>query len=152
MRAWIMGVAGALAWVSAANATDVTFSGTLTGVCTLAVPVQGTLGLAADGSLGSSAGLPAVLSILSVGTNTVTVNPPVWVSKAGGYDNTGESLQVAYFGVGGLSLINQDYTPAQTSFGVNTLPVTLLTLNAKATNSSGFPAGSYSMKVVVTCS
>jgi hypothetical protein len=119
----------------------------------MAVPTPGILGLAADGSLGSSAGVPAVLSILSVGGNTITVDPPTWVSTPTDYDGGGESLSVAYLGTGGLSLVNQDYTTGQTSFPVNTLPLTLLTLNARASNAeSGFPAGSYQMKVVVTCS
>jgi hypothetical protein len=135
-----------------AAATDVTFSGTLTGICTLAVPTPGTLGLAADGSLGSSAGVPATLTILSVGSNTVTVAAPSWVSTPGGYSATGESLSVAYLGVGGLSVVNQAYTTSSTNFAVSTLPLTALTINAKATNTSGFVAGTHQMKVVVTCS
>lgn len=135
-----------------AAATDVTFSGTLTGICTLAVPTPGTLGLAADGSLGSSAGVPATLTILSVGSNTVTIAPPAWVSTPVGYSAVGESLSVAYLGVGGLSVVNQAYTTSTTNFGVSTLPLTALTVNARATNTSGFVAGTYQMKVVVTCS
>ncbi len=152
MRPVVLALALLLAAANTARAVDVNFSGTLTGVCTLAVSTPGTLGLAADGSLGSSAGLPAVLSILSVGTNTVTIDPPVWVSTPGTYVASGEIRQVAYFGAGGLSVVNQAYTGAQTTFGISTLPLTLLTINARASNDNGFPAGTYQMKVVVTCS
>jgi len=78
--------------------------------------------------------------------------PPAWVSTPVGYSAVGESLSVAYLGVGGLSVVNQAYTTSTTNFGVSTLPLTALTVNAKATNTSGFVAGTYQMKVVVTCS
>jgi hypothetical protein len=152
MRSSVIAFAAAMAMTTPALAADVTFQGTLSGVCTLAVPTPGILGLAADGSLGSSAGVPAVLSILSVGSNTVTIEPPEWVSPAVDYESSGETLAVAYFGVGGLSVVNQDYTSVETSFAVSTLPLTLLTLNARVTNPNGFVAGDYAMKVVVTCS
>lgn len=154
MRGVVLGlvVLGALA--SSAKAADVTFSGTLSDVCTLAVPTSGTLGLDGDGVLGSEEGVgtPATLTILSVGSNEVDVDPPVWVTTPGGYDDTGELLEVAYSGVGGLALIDQDYIGTATNFSVTTLPVTALTVNARATNDNGFEAGGYSMKVVVTCS
>jgi hypothetical protein len=153
MRSVVMGLAGLLAWSGVTSATDVTFSGTLLGVCQLAVPTPGVLVLAADGTLTSSSGTPAVLSLLSVGANTVTVTAPSWVTLPVDYVQTGESLSVSYTGAGGLGVINQAYTTSQTSFPVDTLPLTPLTINAKATNTtSGFPAGTYQMKVVVTCS
>lgn len=135
-----------------AAAADVTFSGTLLGVCTLALSTPGLLGLAADGSLSSSAGLPAVLSILSVGTNTLTVNPPVWVTPAAGYTAGSETFEVGYFGLSGLGLADQALTGSVTTRNISTLPLSLLTMNARVTNSLGFADGNYSMKVVVTCS
>ncbi len=133
-------------------AADVTFSGTLAGVCTLALSTPGVLGLAADGSLSSSAGLPAVLAILSVGTNTLTVNPPVWVTPAAGYTAGTQVFQVGYLGLSGLGLADQALTNAVTTRNISTLPLSLLTMNARVTNSLGFADGNYSMKVVVTCS
>jgi hypothetical protein len=137
-----------------AGAADVTFTGTLSGVCTLAVPTPGTLALNADGTkLGSNqtGGLPATVTILSVGTNTVTVSAPSWVSTPAGYAPSGELLEVSYLGLGGLSLVNQALTDQETDFVVNTLPLTALTVNAQATNANGFADGTYEMKVVVTC-
>ncbi|RYE09320.1 MAG: hypothetical protein EOP22_09470 [Hyphomicrobiales bacterium] len=135
-----------------AVAADVNFSGTLTGVCTLGLSTPGILGLAADGSLSSTAGVPAILTVLSVGTNTLTINPPVWVSPSPNYVAGDETFEVAYAGLAGLGLADQVMTDTVTTRTVNTLPLSLLTMNAKATNSLGFADGSYSMKVVVTCS
>ncbi|MEO6012662.1 MAG: hypothetical protein ABIQ30_03625 [Devosia sp.] len=140
------------AGVAPASATDVTFSGTLSGVCTLALSTPGILGLAADGSLGTSAGVPAILTILSVGANTVTINPPVWVSTPGGYSAGTEAFQVGYLGLSGLGLADQALTSSITTRTISTLPLSLLTMQTRVTNSLGFAAGAYSMKVVVTCS
>ena len=135
-----------------ASAADVTFSGTLTGICTLALSTPGTLGLTAGGVLSSTAGLPAVLAILSIGTNTLTVNPPVWDSTPGGYTAGTEVAEVAYSGLSGLGIADQPFTPSVTTRPISTLPLSLLTVQAEATNSNGFAAGDYEMKVVVTCS
>lgn len=136
----------------AANA-EVNFQGTLTGVCTLAVPTPGILVLAADGKLTSSpGGTPAVVTILSVGSNTVSVAPPVWTETPEDYDAGGELFEVGYTGVGGLSLVNVPFTASPQPFVVPTLPVTALTVNARASNPDGFGAGTYKMKVLVTCS
>lgn len=135
-----------------AAATDVTFAGTLSGVCTLGLSTPGTLGLDTEGRLSSAAGLPAVLSILSVGSNTLSIAPPVWVSTAPGYVAGSESFEVAYNGLAGLGIADQAYTDTQTTRSIATLPVSLLTMNARATNSLGFADGAYTLKVVVTCS
>jgi hypothetical protein len=139
-------------WTLPASAADVTFSGTLTGICTLALSTPGTLGLTAGGVLSSTAGLPAVLAILSIGTNTLTVNPPVWDSTPGGYTAGTEVAEVAYSGLSGLGIANQAFTSTVTTRSINTLPLSLLTMNAQISNSLGFAAGTYEMKVVVTCS
>jgi len=139
---------------SPALAANVTFTGTLSGVCTLAVPTNGTLGLSPNGDVLGSAtgGTPATVTIVSVGSNTVTVNPPTWNSQPAGYVASGEVLEVAYSGLGGLSLINQAYTNLTTNFGILALPLSSLIVNARVTNSHGFAAGTYQMQVVVTCS
>jgi hypothetical protein len=151
MRNFVLGLLALLA-ATPSPAADVTFSGTLTGVCTLALSTPGILGLAADGSLSTSAGLPAVLAILSVGTNTLTINPPVWVSSPGTYTPGTEAFQVGYLGLSGLGLADQALTSSVTTRTISTLPLSLLTMNTRVTNSAGFGAGAYSMKVVVTCS
>ena len=137
-----------------ALAVNVTFSGTLSGICTLAVPIPGTLGLAAGGDVLGSAtgGTPATVTIVSIGSNTVTIDAPTWNSVPGGYNASGEVLEVAYSGLGGLSLINHGYTDQTSDFGILALPLTSLTVNARVTNPNGFEAGTYQMQVVVTCS
>jgi hypothetical protein len=152
MRRLPLALLAALAAVLPAAATDVTFSGTLSGVCTLGLATPGTLGLDTDGRLSSAAGLPAVLTILSVGSNTLTIDPPVWVSTAPAYAPGSETFEVAYSGLAGLGLADQAYTGAQTTRSISTLPLSLLTMNARAANSLGFADGAYTMKVVVTCS
>lgn len=128
-----------------------TFSGTLSSACTLAVPTPGTLAITATGDLASAPLGAATVTILSIGSNEVTVDPPQWVSTPSGYTASSEQLSVAYAGLGGLSVVNQDYTTAQTSFQVATLPLTSMTVNVRAANGDGFVAGDYSMKVPVTC-
>ena len=135
-----------------AQAVDVTFSGTLSGVCTLALVTPGTLGLAADGSLGTSAGTPAALTVLSVGANTLTINPPIWVTPAGGYTAGTETFEIGYFGLSGFGVADQALTTAITTRNISTLPLSSLTMQARVTNSLGFAAGTYSIKAVVTCS
>ena len=148
-------IAGLVAAVATpALATDVSFQGTLTSVCTLAVPTPGLLGLNASGELTSEppTGLSAVVSVLSIGANRIVVDPPVWASAPpADYDAAGEDRLVSYLGAAGLSLANQGFTDAQTEVDVNSLPVTALTVNAKVTNPNGFVAGDYALKVVVTC-
>src|ERR1700742_3647231 len=89
-----------------AQATNVTFSGTLGLSCALSLTTPGTLALSADGkTLGSeqTGGVPAVLSIVSVASNPVSVAAPTLTSSPGGYDPTGQQLEVAYTGLSGLS-------------------------------------------------
>lgn len=154
MRSWwiLAGLVPALA--TPAAATDVTFSGTLSSVCTLAVPTPGVLGLDAVGDLTSEppAGVSAIVSVLSIGANRITVDPPVWANPPpDDYDASGEDRLVSYLGVAGLSLADQGFTDVQTHVDINALPVTALTVNAKVTNPNGFVAGDYALKVVVTC-
>jgi len=137
---------------TAAHAVDVNFSGTLSTACTLAVPLTGQLGLAADGSLTSEAGRSANLTVLSVGSNRLFIEPPVWSQAAPtGYKPSGEDLMVKYVGIAGISIPQQDYTDVETIVSVNSVPLTTLSIDAKATNPNGFVSGDYAMKVTVTC-
>jgi len=135
-----------------AAATDVLFEGTLSGVCTLGLSTPGTLGLDPEGRLSSAAGLPALLTVLSVGSNTLTFDPPVWVDTAPDYAAGTETFEVAYNGFPGVGITEQAYTTAPTSRSIATLPLSLMAVNARVANSLGFAAGDYRMKVVVTCS
>ncbi len=133
-------------------ATNVTFSGTLGLSCTLTLTTPGTLKLSADGTtLGSeqSGGVPAVLSIISVGTNTVTVAAPTLTSSPGGYDPTGQQLEVSYSGLSGLSGVNQSFTPDSSNFPVSV--VAALQVHNHVINTHGFATGTYTTQTVVTC-
>ena len=152
MRGLIVSLFALIGSTTASCATDVNFTGTLSTVCTLAVPLTGQLGLAADGSLSSEAGRGANLTILSVGSNRLFVEPPVWSQAAPtGYNASGEDLLVKYVGIAGISIPLQDYTDIETIVPVNSVPLTTLLINAKATNPNGFVSGDYAMKVTVTC-
>lgn len=136
-----------------AMAVDVNFSANLSGACTIAVPVSGTLGLAANGNvLGSeTGGTPASVTLISIGSNVVTVGAPAWTATPAAHNSNGEVLEVAYAGLSGLSLVNADYAAIGRSFGITALPLSTLVVNARATNPNGFASGNYNMRVVVTC-
>lgn len=135
-----------------AGAADVTFSGTLNGTCILSLNTPGVLGMNAGGALSSEAGAPALLGILSVGSNELSFEPPVWEETPALYAPGTELLEVAYSGLAGLGLANQTFTDSLTTRNIGTLPLSLLTMHARASNSTGFVAGDYELKVVVTCS
>jgi hypothetical protein len=138
-----------------AGAADVNFSGTLLGLCSVALTTPGVLALSADGTIFGSeeiGGLPAAVTILAVGSYTVTINAPTRIASPGGYDPTGESIEVSYSGLAGLGLINQAYTTGLTTFPIDTLPLSTLVMNNRITNPTGFAAGTYETRTVVTCS
>ena len=153
MRRILLAVFLLLGGQHASFAVDLNFTGTLAGVCTLGLSSPGTLGLSPDGSrLSSEQGLAAVLTVVSVGTNKITVSPPVWAASPSGYLTNGETLEVSYSGLGGLASVNHSFTAASSEFTISTLPLTLVNVHARAHNLAGFAAGNYLMKVLVTCS
>jgi hypothetical protein len=136
-------------------AADVNFSGTLIGLCSVALATPGVLALSTDGTVFGSeevGGVPAAVNILAVGDYTVTVNAPTRINAPGGYNATGESIEVSYSGLAGLSLINQAYTTGLTTFDIDTLPLSVLVMNNRIINTNGFVAGTYETRTVVTCS
>lgn len=137
-----------------AGSADVTFSGLVANTCTL-VATPGVLALSASGTvLGSeeTGGVPAEVSIVSLGVNTVTVAAPTRTGSPAGYNPTGELVRVAYQGLNGLSGISQAYTGSATNFAVGILPLTVLLVNNRITNANGFAQGTYQTTTVVTCS
>ena len=120
MRVVMVGLA-CCALVTPAAAADVTFSGTLLGLCSVALTTPGVLALSSDGTIFGSeelGGLPAAVTILAVGAYTVTVAAPTRTDAPGGYDATGESIEVAYNGIAGLGAISQAYTSSLTTFPI----------------------------------
>jgi hypothetical protein len=155
MRLLALGAIGLGLVTTPSGAVDVTFSGTLVGLCSVALTTPGLLGLSTDGTtLGSEeiGGLSAAVSILAIGSYTVSVAAPTRVASPGGYNTTGESLEVSYTGLNGLSLVNQAYTSSLTTFDIDSLPLSVLVMNNRINNPSGFVAGTYETRTVVTCS
>ena len=140
---------------TAAPAADVDFAASLTNACTLTVPTGGTLALSASGTvLGSeeTGGAPATISVLSIGGSTLTVGAPAVQASPAGYVATNQTVEVAYTGASGLGAVSQAYTSSQTTVTLATIPLSVLTLNAKVTNPDSFVDGDYTVRTVVTCS
>jgi hypothetical protein len=136
-------------------ATDVTFTGTVSNTCTVAVPTPGLMALSADGkTLGSeqTGGLAASVTIVSLGGNSITVGAPSLQTYPLAYTPGSETVQVKYAGLSGLSSVSQTYTSSQTSFAVGILPLTTLLVNMQIINNAGFAQGTYTAKTVLTCS
>lgn len=136
-------------------AIDVTFTGIVLNTCTLAVPTPGIMTLSGDGkTLGSdqTLGVPAELTIVSLGANTITLAPPTLETYPAGYASGSETVQMSYNGVSGLSGVSHAYTSAQQTFSVGILPITSLFINNQVVNTAGFVQGTYTTKTVVTCS
>jgi len=154
MRRIGIGILYLLVSTCVALAANVNFSGTVLAACSILAATGGTLALASDGSTLASdnlGGLPGTVTILSVGDSTIEVAAPTRTGQPGGYNSAGESIEVSYFGVGGLAIVNQAYTGAPTSFDVSTIPASVITVNNRISNPNGFPAGPYSTQTVVTC-
>ena len=105
--------------------------------------------LSADGkTLGSdqALGVPATATVLSLGSNTVTLAAPTLTSSPGGYGG-GETVQMSYSG-----LATHAYTTAQQTISVGIIPLTSLIINMQVINNAGFVQGTYQAKTVLTCS
>ena len=149
MRIVLVAFGSALLCAPAHAATDVVFTGIVADTCTLAVPTPGVMTLSADGkTLGSdqALGVPATATVLSLGSNTVTLAAPTLTSSPGGYGG-GETVQMSYSG-----LATHAYTTAQQTISVGIIPLTSLIINMQVINNSGFVQGTYQAKTVLTCS
>lgn len=144
-------LAGGL-WLAAGPAlaaTDVVFTGTVSDTCTLAVPTPGIMTLSGDGkTLGSdqTLGVPATVTVVSLGSNSVTLAAPTLTDAPNGYAG-GETVQMSYSG-----LASHAYTSQQQSFALGILPLTSLIINMQVLNPNGFVQGTYKAKTVLTCS
>jgi len=143
-----------LAGTLPALADNVDFTGTVTAGCALSATTNGTLALNPAGDTLASnvgTGTPGSVTILSIGSNTLTVGAPTRTAQPAAYVATGEALEVSYTGASGLSAINQGFTASQTTQPLGTIAASILTIHNRITNSNGFPAGTYSTRTVVTC-
>jgi hypothetical protein len=126
------------------------------GICTLLVLTPGTLALSPDGTrLGSTetGGIAATMTVTSIGSSTLTVGAPAVIQAPAGHATGSDLVEVAYVGAGLLAGANQSYTAAQTAVAVpNIVSAVVLTINNRITNMTGFKAGTYQTRTVVTCS
>jgi hypothetical protein len=128
----------------------VVFTGTVSNTCTLAVPTPGIMTLSGSGTiLGSdqTLGVPAIVTVLSLGGNTVTLSAPALTGSPPAYTPGSETVQMSYSG-----LASHAYTSAQQSFSLGILPLTSLIINMQVINAGGFAQGTYTAKTVLTCS
>ena len=145
-----------LASAMPAAAANVDFTGTVTAGCTIVASTNGTLGLnlTTGTTLGSeeAGGTPGSVTVLSIGGSTLTIGAPTRTSSApGGYSVGTEIVEVSYTGASGLSGITQAYTSSQTTQSLATIAASVLTVNNRIRNTSGFPAATYTTRTVVTC-
>ena len=111
--------------------------------------------LSPDGeTLGSDQvlGVPAELAIVSLGVNSINVAAPTLESHPPAYVPGGETVEMSYTGLNGLSGISEGYSSSPHSFSVGILPLTVLLINNQIVNPDGFEQGTYTTKTVVTCS
>lgn len=124
----------------------------------LVVVSGGTLALAGNNTDLSTEGGGSPASFTVVNTDifgaTVTVGAPQWTQWPAAFSLASAQNQIAYVGTGVLGSVNQAYTASQTSFAVPGLLslATLVTINNKLSNATGFRQGTYSTKTTVTCS
>lgn len=130
---------------------DVTFTGIVVDTCTIAVTTPGVMVLSNDGTIMGSAqglGVPATVTILSIGTNTVELEPPTLETYPPEYTPGDETLELNTTGLAS----NPIFTSLGLDFLVGLLPISELFVNLRMTNPDGFAQGIYTAKTVLTCS
>jgi hypothetical protein len=135
----------------AALATDVVFTGLVANTCVLAVPTPGVMRLNDAGDvLGSDQllGVPATVTIVSIGANTITLDEPELVSHPPGYSEANQTLKINYTGLANHPL----FSSTGLDFVVGLLPISELFVNLRIENPDGFAQGSYTARTVLTCS
>ena len=152
MRGLVVGCVVALLGATPVLAVDVTFTGLVADTCTLAVPTPGVMSLSGDGKtlssdLADGIGVPATLTIGSLGANNITVGAPAMDTYPAGYTTGSETLQLKYTGTA-----SHAYTSSSSSFSLGIIPAASIVIDMKVTNNAGFVQGTYTAKTVVTCS
>ena len=155
MRVLLLSTCALLAGCFAANAATVTFTGTVSAICSILASTNGTLGLSTNGdevsSLGTLGGASGSATILSIGSNHILVDAPTRTAAPGGYVAAGEAVEVKLLGVSGLSAVDVDWTDVDVDIPVGTIAASALTVHNRITNPGGFAAGNYATQTIVTC-
>ncbi len=130
---------------------DVTFTGVVVDTCTIAVATPGILMLSSDGTiLGSDqgVGVPATVTVLSIGSNNIALSAPVLETYPGGYTPGGETVEMNTTGLAS----NPIFTSLGIDFDIGLLSLSELFVNLRVTDPGGFAQGTYTAKTVLTCS
>jgi hypothetical protein len=134
---------------AAAPAANVSLAGIVLNTCLLTVTTPGVLAAGASGTRLSSeelGGLPAILAVISTGTMpTLNFSAPGLTGPSGW--NGSPVVSIRYHSANGVT---QAYTSDASSARAGALLDTF-TINAQATNSSGFLTGTYTVASTVTC-
>ena len=136
---------------AAAAPLDVTFTGVVVDTCTIAVATPGVMMLSGDGTiLGSTQalGIPATVTVISIGSNNIALSPPVLETYPGGYTPGGETVEMNTTGLAS----NPVFTSLGIDFDIGLLSLTSLFVNMQVTDPAGFTQGTYTAKTVLTCS
>jgi hypothetical protein len=144
-----------LALASPAHAATVTFEGTVGSGCTITLDTDGALAITADRQALTSellsGGVPATVTVVATANTQLHVSAPVLTASGAGYNVGTQTLQVAYTGLFGLTLIDRAFGTAGGDHGILALIPSILTINNRILNTSGFPAGTYRTQTTVTC-
>lgn len=132
--------------------TVVDFDGTVVASCILAISTPGVLGVSTNSGteIGSeqASGVAAMLSVTATGgAPTISFTAPSMSVEPAAYAGT-PTISLKYTSPGGA---NQAYTSSASQYTSSNVLGDTITLNAKATDSSGFPAGSYQIRTTATC-
>ena len=135
----------------AAAPLDVTFTGLVVDTCTIAVATPGVMMLSGDGTvLGSDQGLgvPATVTVLSIGSNHIALSAPILETHPAGYTPGSETVEMNTSGLAS----NPVFTSLGIDFDIGLLSLTNLFVNMRVTDPAGFVQGTYTAKTVLTCS
>lgn len=131
--------------------TAVTFDGEVDQSCVLTLSTPGVLTANANGTeIGSeqALGTAAVLSVVATaGAPTLSFSAPTMSLKPAAYLGT-PTVSVKYTSTGGA---NQAFTTAASSYTSTNALGDTVTLNTKATDTTGFAAGAYRIQTTATC-
>jgi hypothetical protein len=127
--------------------------------CLLTLPTGGALGLSPDASrMGSEepGGGAGSITVAALGDGLTLTFAPVLDQYPGGFDAGGADVQVAYSGTALLGSLQHGYSSGPTSTPVpnllSLLDTALIRVNTRIISPDGFAAGTYRVRVVVTCS
>jgi hypothetical protein len=132
--------------------TVVQFNGLVIASCVLTVSTPGVLGVSTSSGtqIGSelTGGVSAVLAVVATaGAPTILFTAPTMSVKPAAYGGS-PTIGLKYTSPGGA---NQAYTSSASQYTSTNPLADSVTLNAKADDATGFPAGNYRLQTTATC-